>query len=81
MNKETVKALIGTIVTTVIAIASTFGFALDDGIVERVVAIVVLIVVTVYACWKNRNFTKAAQKGQELTNEIKESLKVEGGEV
>lgn len=71
MNRETVKAWAGTIVTVAVVVASSFGYSLDEGAVSDIVCAAVLIAATAYGCWKNHNFTEAAQEGQKLTDEIK----------
>lgn len=76
MNKrETVKAWAGTIVTVGVAVGSACGVDIDAEAAQNVVCAVVLVGATAYGCWKNHNFTWAAQEGQKLVNDIKSASK------
>lgn len=71
MNKETIKAVVNTIVVVVVTILSALGINVDGDMLVNVLCAVVLIGATIYGCYKNHNFTEAAQEGQLLIDEIK----------
>lgn len=71
MNTETIKAVVSSAIVVIVAVFASCGVDVDGDSLTNVVSAAVLIVATGYGCWKNHNFTEAAQKGQELVNEIK----------
>lgn len=75
MNGQTIKAIVSTIVTVAITVLSAFGIEVDGDMLTNVLCAVVLVVATIYGCYKNHNFTKAAQEGQKLIDEIKADKK------
>lgn len=75
MNGQTVKAFVSTIVTVAITVLSAFGIEVDGDMLTNVLCAVVLVGATIYGCYKNHNFTKAAQEGQKLVDEIKADKK------
>ena len=70
-KKENVKAWAGTACTVIVAVASACGIDIQAEALQNVICAGVLIGATAYGCWKNHNFTEAAQEGQLLTDEIK----------
>lgn len=75
MNEQTVRALVSTIVTVAITVLSAFGIEVDGDLLTNVLCAVVLVGATIYGCWRNHNFTEAAQEGQKLVDEIKADKK------
>lgn len=75
MNGQTIKAIVSTIVTVAITVLSAFGIEVDGDLLTNVLCAVVLVGATIYGCWRNHNFTKAAQEGQKLVDEIKAGKK------
>ncbi len=69
---EATKATVSAAAVIVVNLAMyAFGVNLDQTIVTQVIGGAVIIATTLYAAWKNHNFTKAAQQGQLVTNRIK----------
>lgn len=75
MNGQTIKAIVSTIVTVSITVLSAFGIDVDGDLLTNVLCAFVLVGATIYGCYKNHNFTKAAQEGQKLVDEIKADKK------
>lgn len=71
MNAQTIKACVSTLVLVLVTVASSFGISIDGDALTNVVCAVILIAATVYGCYRNHNFTQAAQEGQKLIDEIK----------
>lgn len=71
MNKETIKAIVNTIVVVAVTVLSAFGINIDGDMLVNVLCAIVLVGATIYGCYKNHNFSKAAQEGQLLIDEIK----------
>jgi len=56
------------------AILQIFGInilPINDKNISEIISTIFLIITTLYNVWKNRNFTIASQKGQEIVNSIK----------
>lgn len=70
-NNETVKACVSGAVVIVVAVASACGIDIDGDMLTNVICAALLVLATGYGCWKNHNFTQAAQEGQKLIDEIK----------
>lgn len=47
------------------------GLFLDPTALTTLVTAIITLVATIYACWKNHNFTNAAQMGQQVTDALK----------
>lgn len=71
MNQESMKALVSAFMVIACAIAGALGIDLDADALQNVLSAVLLLASTIYAIWKNHNFTLAAQKGQQVTDAIK----------
>ncbi len=71
MKKETIKAIVNTLVVVAVTVSSAFGIDIDGDMLVNVMCSIILVAATVYGCWKNHNFTEAAQEGQLLIDEIK----------
>ena len=69
MNTQTIKAIISTILVIVVSLFGALGIDVDGAAVENVLYAAIFLVSTFYGCW--RNFTKAAQEGQKLIDELK----------
>lgn len=68
MTKEQQSALTAAIVVIVIQIAATFGLQIDEITATTLVGAIITILVTAFSIWHNFNLTKAAGKGQEVTD-------------
>lgn len=71
---ETTKATIAALVVVIVNVAAMLGYSLDSDMLTQVISAVVLIIVTVLGCWKNFNFTAAAQAGQLVTDSLKAAV-------
>lgn len=70
MNEST-KAVISATIALIINIAALFGASLDLGVIQNAVFTIITAVTTLYAAWKNHNFTTEAQQAQRFLNELK----------
>ena len=68
---EKTKATISAAIILAVNIAALFGVSLDQGMVANVVFGLITIVVTIYAAWKNHNFTPEAAQAQQWLDELK----------
>lgn len=68
---ERTKAMVSAAVVLFVNIMALFGASLDMGMVQNVAIGLVTIVTTVYAVWKNHNFTPQAAAAQEYLNMLK----------
>lgn len=71
MNTETIKALVSEAVIIAVAVGSACGIDIDGDALTNVICGGILIVATGFGCWKNHNFTRAAQEAQKLIDKIK----------
>ena len=71
-NKETAKAVISAVVLVLVDVLAAVGIAADPSTVASAVYLVLLIAATLYGCWKNHNFTQAAQEAQKKLDELKD---------
>lgn len=71
MNTETIKAIVRACVIIVVAFCGAIGIDVDGDLLTNVVCSAIMLISTGYGVWKNHNFTEAAQRGQELIDEIK----------
>lgn len=62
--KESVKALLGAVVTIVVTVAGMVGYSLDASLVTNVLSLAVAGGAIAYGCWRNHNFSRAAQEAQ-----------------
>ena len=74
MNERT-KAIISAIVVLVANIAALWGVSIDQGVWVNGLCAVVMLISSIWAIWKNHNFTRAAQQGQLVTNRLKNEEK------
>jgi len=73
---EKTKAAISAAILLAVNIAALFGVSLEQGMVANVVFGAITIAATLYAAWKNHNFTPEAARAQaymELLKERKEN--------
>ena len=68
---ERTKAVVSAAIVLAVNIASLFGATLDLGMVQNVVFGIISIASTIYAIWKNHNFTDEAIDAQDYLNELK----------
>lgn len=71
MNVETIKAVVSMLIVVMVSSFGALGIDVDATALENVIYAILFLGATVFGCYKNHNFTKAAQRGQELINEIK----------
>lgn len=69
---ERTKAIVSATVVLFVNIMALCGASLDMGMVQNVAFGVVSIATTVYAVWKNHNFTPQAAAAQEYLNLLKD---------
>jgi len=69
---EKTKATISAAILLAVNVAALFGASLDLGTVQNVVFGAITIVSTLYAAWKNHNFTPEAAQAQEYLNGLKD---------
>lgn len=62
--KESVKALLGAVVTIVVVVAGFMGYTVDASLVTNVISLAVAIGGIAYGCYHNHNFSSAAQEAQ-----------------
>lgn len=68
---EKVKAAISAAVLLAVNLLALFGVTLNLGMVQDVVFGVITIVATIYAAWKNHNFTPEAVEAQKVLDNLK----------
>lgn len=68
---EKTKATISAAIVLAVNIAALFGASLDLGTVQNVVFGAITIVTTLYAAYKNHNFTPEAAEAQAVLDELK----------
>ena len=68
---ERTKAVISAAIALIVNIAALFGATLDLGVIQNAVLTIVTAVTTLYAAWKNHNFTPEAQQAQHFLDELK----------
>jgi len=70
MSEQT-KAAISAGALLFVNLLALFGVTLDLGIVQNVIFGAITIVATIYAAWKNHNFTPEAAQAQHFLNDLK----------
>lgn len=71
MSEQT-RATISAAIVLVINLAALFGVSLDLGMVTNVLFGLITLGTTVYAAWKNHNFTPEAAEAQIFLNQLKD---------
>ena len=69
--EEKTKAIISAIVVLIANLAALWGVSIDQGVWVNGLCAIVMLVSSIWAIWKNHNFTFAARQGQLVTNRIK----------
>lgn len=69
---ERTKAVISAIVVILANVASLWGVSIDQGVWVNGLCAIATLAASIWAIWKNHNFTRAAQQGQLVTNRIKD---------
>lgn len=69
---EKVKATISAAILLAVNLLALFGVTLNLGMVQDVVFGAITIVTTIYAAWKNHNFTPEAIEAQKVLDHLKE---------
>lgn len=77
---ERIKAVISAAIVLLVNICALYNVALDKGLVENVVFGAITIAATLYAAWKNHNFTAEAAQAQQYLEVLKERSRNAGGE-
>ena len=75
--EEKTKAIISAIVVLIANLAALWGVSIDQGVWVNGLCAIVMLVSSIWAIWKNHNFTFAAQQGQLVTDELKAKEKAE----
>lgn len=68
---ERVKATISAATLLAVNLLALFGVTLNLGMVQDVVFGAITIVTTIYAAWKNHNFTPEAVEAQKVLDHLK----------
>ena len=74
VTTENIVGILILLVALINAILQMFGIKtipISNDEINNIVSTVFLIITTLYNTWKNRNFTKASQISQQITNCIK----------
>lgn len=77
---EKTKATVSAAIALAVNIAALFGASLDLGMVQNVVFGAITIATTLYAAWKNHNFTEEAAQAQQYLQVLKERSRNAGKE-
>ena len=77
---ERTKAIVSITALIVVQIAALAGVQMDAGNLTDVIGSLVVVVATIWAAWKNHNFTDAAAAAQSVLNSMKDVDPGEGGE-
>lgn len=68
---ETLKACASAAMVLIGTVAGAIGFELDGDMLTNVVSAACVLIATAWGVWHNHNFTKAAQEGQKVVDELK----------
>lgn len=68
---ERIKAIISASAVLIVNAVSFWGISLDVNELTNALFAIAMLVSTIWAIWKNHNFTFAAQQGQLVTNQFK----------
>lgn len=71
MSEQT-KATISAAIVLAVNLAALFGVSLDLGRMTNVIFGLITIATTIYAAWKNHNFTPEAAEAQIFLNQLKD---------
>lgn len=76
---EKKKAVISAAILLMVNIAALFGVNLSQGALTDAICAIVTAAATLYAAWKNHNFTAEAAQAQMYLNDLKKGV-ADGGE-
>lgn len=69
---ERTNAVVSAAIVLAVNVAMLFGVSLDMGTTQNVVFGIITIAATIYAAWKNHNFTEEAAEAQKYLNDLKD---------
>lgn len=75
MNERT-KAIISAVVVLIANIAALWGVSIDQGVWINGLCAIVMLVSSIWAIWKNHNFTPEAAEAQALLDGLKYEKKI-----
>ena len=70
MNEKT-KAIISAIVVLIANLAALWGVSIDQGVWVNGLCAIVMLISSIWAIWKNHNFTQEAAEAQIVLNDLK----------
>lgn len=73
---ERTKAIVSAIVVLVANIAALWGVSIDQGVWINGLCAIVMLVSSIWAIWKNHNFTAEAAEAQVVLNDLKAEKKL-----
>lgn len=76
---ERTKALVSIAALIIVQIAALVGVQMDTDAVVEVMSSLVVVCATIYAAWKNHNFTDEAAAAQSVLDSLKNGDPGEGG--
>ena len=68
---ERIKAIISASAILIVNVVSFWGISLNVNELTNALFAIAMLASTIWAIWKNHNFTFAAQQGQLVTNKLK----------
>lgn len=68
---ERIRAIVSAVAVLAVNIAAVLGFDLDAGTAQSVLLLALVVAATVWGCYKNHNFTKAAALAQAFLDAFK----------
>ena len=77
---ERTKAIVSITALIVVQIAALAGVQMDAGNLTDVIGSLVVVAATIWAAWKNHDFTDAAAAAQAMLDSLKNGDPGEGGE-
>lgn len=75
---ERTKAIISAIVVLIANLAALWGVSIDQGVWVNGLCAIVMLVSSIWAIWKNHNFTSEAAQAQEVLNNLKSAKHANG---
>jgi hypothetical protein len=68
---ERTKAIVSTLAVLAVQILALCGVKVETNSFVSAVAVIASVIASIYACWKNHNFTDEAARAQELLDNLK----------
>ena len=68
---EKVKAVVSALVVLIVNAAALFGMSIDSDTLTQIVSGIAMLIATLWAIWKNHNFTDEAVQAQAVLDELK----------